>query len=158
VSDGRIDNGIMDPLAIVSASSSLIISFVKATKSLSDIRNSLDNAPLSVLSMMTECKTISTALAHLQNLTLGNASDLCPPGMSAESVMESFDNALTGCMLVLSALDTQLQRLVEEEKPETMGFITRVRHLWNEEAMNQMLGHLRGQHTAISTLISLFQA
>lgn len=148
----------MDPMAIIGAASSLIVSFARVSKSLSDIKSSFDKAPIAIASMMTECKTISAVLTRLQNLTLGNPVALSPRLMTPETLIESFDDALTGCMLVLSALEAQLQRLIEGEKPETTGFVTRVRLLWNEEAMSQLLGHLRGQHTAISTLIALFQA
>ncbi|RFU76899.1 ankyrin repeat [Trichoderma arundinaceum] len=147
----------MDPVAIIGAASSLVVSLAKASKSLSDIRKGFHEAPMTLASMITECKTISAALTHLQNLTLGNPVALSPSIMSPETITESFDNALTGCMLILSALEAQLERFSQNEKPEDIRFMQRVRLLWNEDTMSQLLENLRGQHAAINTLVSLFQ-
>jgi hypothetical protein len=152
-----VSNNAMDPIAIISAASSLVISLAKASKSLSDIRKGFLEAPMILASMITECKTISAALTHLQNLTLENPVALSPSSMSLETIKEGFDNALTGCMLILSALEAQLERLFEGQKPEDIGFIKKVQLLWNEDTMSQLLVNLRGQHAAINTLVSLFQ-
>jgi hypothetical protein len=77
--------------------------------------------------------------------------------MSLETIKESFDNALTGCMLILSALEVQLEHLFEGEKSEDIGCRKRLQISWNEETMSQLLVNLRGQHAAIDTLVSLFQ-
>ncbi|UKZ83457.1 hypothetical protein TrVFT333_011266 [Trichoderma virens FT-333] len=147
----------MDPIAIIGAASSLVLSLAKASKSLSDIRKGFQEAPMIIATMITECKTISAALTHLQNLTLGNPVALSPSLTTPETIQEGFDNALTGCMLILSALEVHLERLVKGKKPEDMGFMKKVQLLWNEETMNQLLSNLRGQHAAINTLVSLFQ-
>ncbi len=145
----------MDPLSVTVATASLTISVAKISQFLAKVKGSYDQAPMTVAAMMAECKTISTALTHLQTLTLEKpvalSSNLASPG----TLMTSFDNALIGCMEVLSVIECELNKLVEDSG--TMGFGARVRVLWNEETMSRLLQHLRGQHTAIGTLVSLLQ-
>ncbi|KKO99695.1 hypothetical protein THAR02_08203 [Trichoderma harzianum] len=153
----NISDSLMDPIAILGAASSLVVSLARASKSLSDIQKGLKQADVIIASMIAECNTISAALTRLQRLALRNPIVLSPNSMPPEDVRESFDSALTGCMLVLSSLETQLKRITENGEPETMRFTQKLEMLWREEDMNRLLEHLRGQHSAINTLVSLLQ-
>lgn len=149
----------MDIVSVTAAAASLALNFAKACKSLVEIKESYDQAPMTVTSMATECKTITAALTHLQGLTLEKSAALSPGPTLSDNLATGFDEALTGCMLILSVLEAELRKIIEGgEEFGNMTFRKRVKHLWNEETMCQLLQHLRGQHTAVSTLISILQA
>jgi hypothetical protein len=68
------------------------------------------------------------------------------------------DVALTGCMVLFSCLDTEIQRIVAgTPDPAQIRWRSKLRMMWNEQKLNELLNALRGQQTAINLLIQLLQ-
>ena len=148
----------MDPLSISLAVASLTFSFAKVTKCLFAIKDTYKNVPITVVSMIAECNTINLAFTHLQSLVQKNPVALSSSFISQDTLSKTFDDALTGCMFTSSAIERELKNLVEgEEGLGSIGFRARVGFIWDEDTMNHLLQHLRGQHTAVSTLVTLLQ-
>ncbi|KAK0616165.1 hypothetical protein B0T14DRAFT_522647 [Immersiella caudata] len=68
------------------------------------------------------------------------------------------DQALTGCMVVISCLDAEIQRIIAAVADASrIRWRSRVRMVWNESHLSDLLSSIRGQQTAITTLIQLLQ-
>ncbi len=65
----------------------------------------------------------------------------------------TFDQAITGCMLVYSVLEDEVQKLYARADSVS----GRIRYLWREEAMKDLLHQIRGQQTALTLLIQALQ-
>jgi len=68
------------------------------------------------------------------------------------------DQALTGCMVIFSCLEKEIQRITTgAPEPSRIRWRPRARMVWNESHLNDLLSSLRGQQTAITLLIQLLQ-
>ena len=68
------------------------------------------------------------------------------------------DVALTGCMVIFSCLESELQKIVAGvPDPSQMRWRSKARMMWNEHRLSELLNALRGQQTAINLLIQLLQ-
>lgn len=100
---------------------------------------------------------ISASLAQIQSLLL-QRQDLADVWKSRTELPIVLDQALTGCMVIFSCLDDEIQRIISEApEPSRIRWRPRLRMLWNESHLNDLLGAIRGQQTAITLLIQLLQ-
>ena len=112
---------------------------------------------MTVVSICSESNVISASLTQIQGLLL-QRQDLASVWTSPAELPIVLDNALTGCMVVFSCLDAEMQRIIAgEPDPSRMRWRSRVHLMWNEAKLNELLGALRGQQTAINLLIQLLQ-
>lgn len=72
-------------------------------------------------------------------------------------LLDVLDQALTGCKVVFSCLDLEVQRIVDSGREGDPGWRARARLMWNDGRLKELLGALRGQQTAIGLVIQLFQ-
>jgi hypothetical protein len=101
---------------------------------------------------------ISASLAQIQSLLL-QRQDLAHVWKSQHAEMPMvLDQALTGCMVVFSCLDAEIQRITAGVADVSrIRWRSRARMVWNESHLNDLLSSIRGQQTAITTLIQLLQ-
>lgn len=134
---------------------------LSTTKSLYDLQEKYQDAPLILVSMCSETNVISASLAHLRSLLLHRQHI----GRSQPELLllDVLDQALTGCNVVFGCLGLELRRIVPgsgEPGPASAaaaGWRARARLIWNEKRLNELLSALRGQQTAINLVIQLFQ-
>jgi hypothetical protein len=68
------------------------------------------------------------------------------------------DQALTGIMVIFSCLDVQIQRITAgTSAPSRIPWRPRLRMMWSESQLNNLLGLIRGQQSTLSLLIQLLQ-
>lgn len=112
---------------------------------------------MTVVSMCSKSNVILASLTQIQGLLL-QRDDLAAIWQSRTELPTVIDNALTGCMVVFSCLDAEIQGIVAGESDSNwMRWRSRVRLMWNEAKLNELLGALRGQQTVINLLIQLLQ-
>jgi len=150
----------MDPLSIASAAAGLTVTAAGVINGLYKVRESLKGAPDTVNAIITECKTIKTALAHLQWLVdsenpIALSSDRMP-----QLVQDSVVDALTSCDDTLCIIATELAKVFkgEDSQGTTMGIKARARYVWKESSLRELLNLAMRQHVAINTLVTLLQA
>ncbi len=110
--------------------------------------------------MCSETNVISASLAQIRSLLL-QRQDTVGSSQPELLLLDVLDQALTGCNVVFGCLDLELRRIVSGEPgpaPAVAGWRARARLIWNENKLNELLGALRGQQTANSLVIQLFQA
>jgi hypothetical protein len=131
---------------------------LSSTKALYDHREKYRDAPVLLVSICTESIIISVSLAQIQRLierSLGG-DGLSDVWDTREDLPAVLDQALAGCMVVFSCLDDELRRVTGTASGE-MGWKERVRLLWNEAKLSELLGALRGQQTALNLMLQLLQ-
>lgn len=108
-------------------------------------------------SIATECSLIHVALAQLRNFDWAGVSS-CGDGR-LEQLTRSTEAIILGCTLTLSVIEEyaiEVQTYVDGahlSPTEQMGIMARVRLLWKEEEMRELLLQLRGYQTGLTNLL-----
>ncbi|KAF7551883.1 hypothetical protein G7Z17_g4720 [Cylindrodendrum hubeiense] len=136
---------------------STTVGCLKTTRYLYDLQQKHSNAPVVVASICSESTVISASLAQIQNLLL-RRQDLSTAWQSQSGLAGALDTTLTGCMVLYSCLDDEVQNITSGTADASqMRWKARARAVWNEEKLQELLVALRGQQTAITLLIQLLQ-
>src|SRR2546423_11184386 len=96
-----------DPISIVSAVGGIAAICLKASMALRSLASKYTNAAVTLTSLSSECAIVSTALNELQALLVRNARI-----QSRADILSTFDTALTGCMVVLSCLERDVEKVM----------------------------------------------
>jgi hypothetical protein len=148
----------MDPLSIATGAASLTTACVKSIRSLKAIANTYKSASLTILAISSECSVISTALSQIQNLFLHNPDSLKLQLGLQNQLHAAIETALTGCSVTLAALDDELQKLAEGQTVTgESSRLVRLKYMWNEDIMKELLQNLRGQHGGLNLLLTALQ-
>jgi hypothetical protein len=148
----------MEPLSIAAGVASLVTTCVKTIRSLKAIADTYKSASLTISAITSECSIISTALSQIQYLFLHNLDSLTLRLDSQSQLHAAFETALTGCSVTLAALDGELQKLAEGQRVTgESSRLVRLKYMWNEDIMKELLQHLRGQHGGINLLLTALQ-
>ncbi|KAH7345830.1 beta-lactamase/transpeptidase-like protein [Pyrenochaeta sp. MPI-SDFR-AT-0127] len=143
----------MDPLSIAAAASSLVFSVVRNGRALATVFEKYQDSQQCIFMMQTECTVLAAALSQLQMIF----SKVPDSAISRypDFVMEALDLSLVGCTLTLSVLNKEIGNLVEsiDDNAAKMTKGKRLKYLWKEESMNELLQQLRGQSSALSLLL-----
>lgn len=108
-------------------------------------------------SIATECSLIHVALAQLRNFDWGSVSAYGDGRQ--EQMTRATESIILGCTLTLSVIEEyaiELQEYVDGSPlspTEQMGIMARVRVLWKEDEMRELLLQLRGYQTGLTNLI-----
>ena len=127
---------------------------MQTAKAISGLRDKYKNAGTTITAIYTELTVVSASLGHIQGLISTNPATLEDNFQSRPELQRTFDQALTGCVLIFSVLDDEVKKLCE---PVGKGLLGRVAYLWKEEVMKDLLQQIRGQQTALSLLVQAFQ-
>lgn len=90
------------------------------------------------------------ALSKIQGLFFRNDTDLSEQLETQNTLRESFVDALTGCPMIVAALNTQIRSLIgpkkakPKERSSGIGFQVKAEIFWKEETMKQLLDPSRG--------------
>jgi hypothetical protein len=148
----------MDPLTITATVITLSATCVKSSRQLYDLKEKYKDASMTITAIYSESNVISSSLAHIQGLCTRNPEVLQSTLRHRPELERTFDQALTGCVLVYSVLDDEVQRLYAAIARDGMaGAIGRMKMIWREETMKDVLTQIRGQQTALSLLIQALQ-
>ncbi|KAF2252440.1 hypothetical protein BU26DRAFT_502909 [Trematosphaeria pertusa] len=148
----------MDPLTITSTVIAISARCVRTARALYDLRGKYRDASMTITAIYSESTVISTSLAHIQGLCTRNPDALRSTLLERPELEATFDQALTGCVLVYSVLDDEVQRLyVAIEKDGLAGSMGRIKLIWKEDAMRDVLVQIRGQQAALGLLIQALQ-
>ncbi|KAF2669340.1 hypothetical protein BT63DRAFT_258973 [Microthyrium microscopicum] len=148
----------MDPITITTTVVKLTASCLSTAKALNTLRNQFNDAPMTIVSICSETTVIAASLSQIQSLVLtrDNISSILRQRPEFASAL---DTALVGCMVLFSCLDEEVRRLSRSTSPAaraiTFGFRDKVRALWNNDRLKELLDALRGQQTSITLLIQL---
>lgn len=110
---------------------------------------------MTVLSICSETTLISASLSQVQNLVL-RKDDLTSLLQARSDLAAALDTALIGCAVLFSCLDDEIERINETAmSPGQFSWKGKVRVLWNNDRLKELLGALRGQLAAINAVVNL---
>lgn len=150
----------MDPLSVTASVAGIATACLLTAKTLNNLRSKFQDAQMTIAAICAETTVIGTTLAKIQGILLNNPHVLTAeihdaPGLEIQA---TFDIALTGCTVIYSCLDIEVQKLKQyangSEQPD---WTTKAKVYWKDDTMKELLGNLRGQQGAISLLISVLQ-
>lgn len=130
----------------------MIAACLHTAKDLYELRSRYSDASITITAIYSESIIISASLSRVQDLLLRDALQGRPDLRSA------FDTALTGCMVVFSCLDDEVRGLVgKAASGSDLDWTDKVKIVWKEDTMKELLQQLRGQQTALLLLIQGLQ-
>ncbi|MCJ1402608.1 hypothetical protein MMC11_005828 [Xylographa trunciseda] len=147
----------MDPLSMTVAISSLVMTCASIVKAAQDVRGRYKAATLTISSIAAECVAVSTALSLLQNLSIsGNGS------VDAD-VVNTLETVVIGCTLTISVLHEYILELITDNNvlksaDAKSKWRTKVKFLWNEVEMKELLLQLRGHQSSITLLLTVLRS
>jgi Fungal N-terminal domain of STAND proteins len=148
----------MDPLSITAGVASLVGTCVKTVRSLKAAVDTYKLASLTISAITSECSVISATLSQIQDLFLQNPDTLASKLGSQSQLHAAFETTLTGCSVTLAALDDELQKLTEGQGATgESSRRARLKYVWNENTMKELLQHLHGHHGGINLLLTALQ-
>ncbi|KAL8861213.1 MAG: hypothetical protein Q9178_002429 [Gyalolechia marmorata] len=147
----------MDPLSITASVVGLTAICVQTAKALRDIKDKFQGASLTVSAICTETTIISASLSRIQSSLLGSPDEISDKLRQRPDLEATLDNALTGCYLVFDVLQAEIQKFTESKHSEFLnpGLRAKLRYVWNETAMQDILTQMRGLQTALALLLQL---
>ncbi|KAK0512606.1 hypothetical protein JMJ35_004623 [Cladonia borealis] len=129
----------------------------KVVKTINEITGKYSDAPMTMTAIASECSVLSASLSHIQDLATQNADAFVSRLKSQSNFTTTFDTALAGCALVFSVLDTQIQDITKGKDPGDMDRIGKVKAVWKDDSLKELLQQLRGQQIAMNLLLTALQ-
>lgn len=148
----------MDPLSISASVAGLTASCVQTAKALHDLKDKFDNANLTISAICTETTLISASMSRIQSHLLRDPESVSDKLHSQPSLESTLDQALTGCYLVFDVLQSEVSKLTESallDPSVDLRFTAKVRYMWSENTMKDILTQMRGLQTALTLLLQL---
>lgn len=128
---------------------------LSTAKALNGLLGKYKDAQKTIVAICSETSMISASLVQTQSLLIRDAQALTSRLQARHELEATFDTALTGCMVVFSCLDNEVQKLAACVNGSETGWATKAKYLWKEDTMKEYLQQLRGQQTAITLLLQL---
>ncbi|KAF5541086.1 GTPase-activating of the rho rac family (LRG1) [Fusarium mexicanum] len=142
----------MDPLSIASSVVGLTATCLSTCKKLHDLAGEYQDVPAVIAMICSESTIISIGLSELQMKIL-RRDDLAQAWASKTEIWTAFETALTGCMVVFSCLEAETRSL----RSKNPGVWAKIKFIWNQDRLKELLGALRAQQSAITFLLSLLE-
>ncbi|KAG4264995.1 hypothetical protein FPRO04_00721 [Fusarium proliferatum] len=121
-------------------------------KKLHDLAGEYQDVPAVIAMICSESTIISIGLSELQMKIL-RRDDLAQAWASKTEIWMAFETALTGCMVVFSCLEAETRSL----RSKNPGVWAKIRFIWNQDRLKELLGALRAQQSSITFLLSLLE-
>ena len=130
---------------------------VSTAQRLNELRNKYNDAPMTIIAICSETTLISTSLSQIQTLVL-RRHDLTSVLNARPDLAAALDTSLIGCAVLFSCLHEETQRITKgTTQPSQFTWKGKARAMWNHDRLKELLDGLRGQQTAINTIINLLQ-
>lgn len=147
----------MDPLSITASVVGLTATCLRAMKAMNDLKGKFQNANLTITAICTETLIISTSLSQIQSSMLGSPDELSSKLSTRPDLKATLDHALIGCYVVFDVLHAEIKKLTASTQSSLLDLSLRakLRYLWNEKMMQDILQQIRGLQTALTLLLQL---
>lgn len=133
----------------------------KVTQHINEVttKYKLANATLSAIS--SECLVISTAVERIQSMVAHQTTLVSSRLQPGESLTMAFDIAFHGCETTLSIIADDLEKIGAGSGKAGSSMLktpkARLKFIWSEGGLKELLQQLRAQHSALNLLLGTFQ-
>ncbi|KAL8770328.1 MAG: hypothetical protein Q9209_003964 [Squamulea sp. 1 TL-2023] len=147
----------MDAFSVSASVVGLTATCLKTAKDLHDIKDKFHGANLTISAICTETTIISASLSRIQSFILSSPDEISDKLKERPDLVATLDSALTGCYVVFDVLQVEVQKYTQSKNSESsnIGFRAKLRYVWNETAMQDVLTQMRGLQTALVLLLQL---
>jgi hypothetical protein len=122
-----------------------------------ELREHFKYADLTIVSICSESTIISASLSQLQFLVL-RTNNLQNVLKARPELAAALDTALIGCAALYSCLEMETKRMrLATALAGNSTWKSKAKMIWSKDQLKELLDSLRGQQTAINTIISLLQ-
>jgi hypothetical protein len=148
----------MDPFSTLCTVTSLVATCAKVGKSLNDVQAKYNRAGLTISAIVSECSVIAAALSEVGQIAKND-----PDGLSFRlnasngQLSSSLELSLSSCSLTMAVLEDEIKKLTTTENLRFLSWKTKVKYVWNEEDMKDLLQSIRGQQSALHLLLTALQ-
>jgi hypothetical protein len=152
----------MDDSELQSTIPPLLASCYKIIKIFGLLREHLKPVPLTMASITNECFTVRASLATMQNLDISQITS--QTDQNREEGVKSIDALFIGCGMTLNVTEEYVEAFLREvqivfadlDTPEEAEAErpAKIRELWNEIEMKELLTQLRGYRNGLTELIA----
>lgn len=107
---------------------------------------------------MAQCSCVEFALLQVQDVVMHNAQSAYLL-RSNSTLMGHFSTVFGTCQLVFSILNQRLKGLVDDKVSQRgeMSTMTKLKYVWNDQEMKDLLRNLESQASAMNLLLSALQ-
>ncbi|OIW24754.1 hypothetical protein CONLIGDRAFT_105519 [Coniochaeta ligniaria NRRL 30616] len=149
----------MDPLTISGTVLGIAVKCVTVARDLSTLRDKYMHASLTISAICSESAVVNAALCKLQSLFSQPQDEGFVQFQSRPELASACDTALTGCTLLYSCLDDEVQSLRIQAQANATVELTwsqKSKVVWKDSTMKELLQQIRGQTSALSLLLQCF--
>jgi hypothetical protein len=148
----------MEPFSLAVSVTSAARLCLAAGQGLYSLRDRYRHASITITSIFNESKLMSAFLGRIQSLLQQNGDTIIEEFNEQPQLKDIFEEALANCTIVYSRLDAEVQRLRQDTNHAgELSRWGRMRHLWKEETMKDLLQSVRFQTMTISSLLQCLQ-
>lgn len=132
---------------------------LSTAQSLNELRSKWKLTSMTMGSLCSEVAIITAALSQIQCILEAR----CEAGESASKsilrpqFVDAFDISLTGCAVILSCIDYEVRNMKMVDIGHELDWKAKVKALWKEDTMKELISQLRGQYTALGILTQTLQ-
>lgn len=149
----------MDPLTISATVLGIAGKCVTVARDLSILRDKYTHASLTISAICSESAVVNAALCKLQSLFSQPQDEGFVRFQSRPELASACDTALTGCTLLYSCLDDEVQSLRIQAPANATVELTwsqKSKVVWKDATMKELLQQIRGQTSALNLLLQCF--
>ncbi|ORY16273.1 hypothetical protein BCR34DRAFT_557528 [Clohesyomyces aquaticus] len=149
----------IDPLTISATVLALSRTVVLSVRELASLRHRLNSCPTIINSITTESTIINIVLVQLKSLLSNAPQDITARIERSPDLGDVLEIALKNCAEIYSLLMADISHFKENpKKPGRLRTRDRIRFLWNEDNLKELLQQLRSHQNALTSLLQCFQA
>lgn len=149
----------MDPLSISATILGIAGKCVTVARDLSNLRDKYTHASLTISAICSESAVVNAALCKLQSLFSQQQHEAFDRFQSRPELATACDTALTGCTLLYSCLDDEVQSLrlhASADGNAELSWSQKTKVVWKDATMKELLQQIRGQTSALNLLLQCF--
>ena len=131
---------------------------LQALQAYTGFQSSYGAIELTIASMKTQCSCMGIVLSEIRNL-LNHDKNRISRFHQGTQLREQFDFVLGACLVVFAILREKLDRLIGNDEPSERRFsvMEKVKLVWNQQEMKDLLQNIQGQAFAVNLLLSALQ-
>ncbi|KIW02212.1 hypothetical protein, variant [Verruconis gallopava] len=148
----------MDPLTVTVSVASFLANCLTTVKVLGSLSSRYPHVLVTISSIVTETTYLGSFLGHIQELLLINAPSVHDTSPAGRELRQTFDLALSACLITFGCLEEEVRQLAIQPPPDAgPEWKERVKQLWKDDIMNEILTQIREQQSTMALLVQTLQ-
>ena len=148
----------MDPLSITASVVGISGACASVIKTRKDVYDKYKQADLTIASIISETGAVQAALSQIESLLKRDGNAVVAQFKEQPVLAQAFDTAITGCRMLYSCLEKELDELAEAlEHNGSLDWKRKFKAAWRQDTMAALQQQIRGQEQALMMLLAGLQ-